>query len=239
MARRTEQAEAPKSADLEAWRAAIEEGRLKDFRPEDIAAAFQDLGNRDKEVRNDLAKHLSDIIIGILRRRVSYGWPDQGLDIIMNTHAAIFKGLLDLGTADGRALRKAFGSRVLYRLKDAIIKEKRERYVPTDVDEEAADAMDRAQAERAESEHKLNDPDETITVQQILDRVPDCRKRLAFHWYMNGYSHGSERVGVPSIASALGISEKTARKWVKEIQDLLAKNEAVKSLTNARSGERA
>ena len=239
MARRTDHADAPKSTDLEGWRIAIKERRLKEFRPEEIAAAFQDLGYQDTLVQNDLAKHLSDIIIGILRPRVSYNWPDQGMDIIMNTHAAIFKGLLVPGTADGRALRKAFGSRVLYRLKDAIIKETRERYVPTDVDEEAAEAMDRAQAERAESEYKLKDPDETITVEQILDRIPDCRKRLAFHWYMNGYSHGSERDGVPSIASALGISEKTARKWVKEIQDLLAKNESVKSLMNARAGERS
>jgi hypothetical protein len=188
MARRTDQAEVPKSTDLEGWRLAIKEGRLKEIRPEDIAAAFQDLGFQDTQVQNDLAKHLSDIITGILRPRVSYSWPDQGLDIIMNAHAAIFKGLLDLGTADGRALRKAFGSRVLYRLKDAIIKEKRERYVSTDVDEEAVDAVDCAQAERAESEQKLKDPDETITVQEILDRVPDCRKRLAFHWYNVGKS---------------------------------------------------
>jgi len=58
MVKRTDQVEAPKSADLEGWRAAIEEGRLKDFRPEDMAAAFQDLGYRDKEVQNDLAKRI-------------------------------------------------------------------------------------------------------------------------------------------------------------------------------------
>src|SRR6185437_11136185 len=125
----------------------IEEGRLKHFRPEDIAAAFQDLGYRDKQVQNDLAKHLSDIIIGILRRRVSFGWPDQGRDIIMDAHAAIFKGLLEPGTPDGRALRKAFGSRVIFRLKDAIVKaeRERERYVSAETDVEAADAMERTQ----------------------------------------------------------------------------------------------
>ena len=120
MARQTDQAEAPESTDLQGWRTVIQQGRLKDFRPEDIAAAFQDLGYQDAQVQSDLAKHLSDIIIGILRRRVSFGWPDQGWEIIMNTHAVIFKGLLDSGTPDGRALRKAFGLRVLYRLKDAI-----------------------------------------------------------------------------------------------------------------------
>lgn len=241
MARRTEQAEAPKSADLEAWRAAIEEGRLKDFRPEDIAAAFQDLGNRDKKVQNDLAKHLSDIIIGILRRRVSYSWPDQGRDIIMETHTAIFVGLLDAKTADGRALRKAFGSRVLFRLKDAIVRgaQDRERYVSMESDEEAADAIERAHAVGGVNAYKLNHPDETINVQQILDQIPDWRKKLAFRLYLEGYSHGSGRVGVPSIASALGTTDKTARKWVKEVQDLLAKDEAAKSLMNAKEGERA
>ncbi len=241
MARRTDQAEAPKSVDLEGWRAAIKEERLKDFRPEDIAAAFQDLGYQDKQVQNDLAKHLSDIIIGILRRRVSYGWPDEGRDIIMETHTAIFSGLLDAKTADGRALRKAFGSRVLFRLKDAIVRgaRERERYVSMESDEEAANAIERAQAEGNVCAHKLNDPDETINVQQILDRIPDWRKRLAFRLYLEGHSHGSERVGVPSIASALGITDKTARKWVKEVQDLLAKDEAAKSLMNARAGETA
>jgi len=101
-------------------------------------------------------------------------------------------------------------------------------------DEEAADAIERAQAADDVRDHKLSHPDETINVQQILDRIPDWRKRLAFRLYLEGLSHGSERVGVPSIASALGITDKTARKWVKEVQDLLAKDEAAKSLMNAR-----
>jgi hypothetical protein len=46
----------PKSTDLVGWREAIAADRLKVFRLEALAAAFQDLGNRDTQVQHALAK---------------------------------------------------------------------------------------------------------------------------------------------------------------------------------------
>jgi len=59
-----------KSDDLGGWQQAIADNRLKTFRLEAIAAAFQDLGQRDIQVRNALAKHLSDSILRMLRKCV-------------------------------------------------------------------------------------------------------------------------------------------------------------------------
>ena len=70
----------PESTDLDGWRQAIENDRLATFRLEAIAAAFQDLGQRDKEVQNALAKHLSDSILKILRQRVGFNHPNRGED---------------------------------------------------------------------------------------------------------------------------------------------------------------
>jgi len=121
----------PKSTDLAGWREAIAAGRLKSFRLEALAAAFQDLGHRDTQVRNALAKHLSDSVLGLLRRRVSFSKPNQGQDIILRVQGEVFSALLQPQSADGRALRKAFGPRVEFRLKDALAAEDRERGMPT------------------------------------------------------------------------------------------------------------
>ncbi len=77
----------PASTDLEGWRNAIAENRLRSLRPEAIAAAFEDLGpNTDRNVRDALAKQLNQIIVGILRPRVSFNRPDQGKDVIFRVH---------------------------------------------------------------------------------------------------------------------------------------------------------
>ena len=53
----------PNSDDLEGWRRAIADSRLNTFRLEAVTAAFQDLSGQNIEVRNALAKHLSESII--------------------------------------------------------------------------------------------------------------------------------------------------------------------------------
>jgi hypothetical protein len=122
----------PKSTDLDGWRKAIADNRLKTFRLEVIAAAFQDLGTTDPQVQHALTKHLSDSIIRMLRRKVGFNHPNQGEDIIFRVHGDIFEALMLTKSADGRGLREAFGSRVLFRMKDAIITEQRERRTPAD-----------------------------------------------------------------------------------------------------------
>lgn len=120
----------PPSTDLEGWRQAIAGGRLRKFRLEMIAAAFQDLGETDQRVREDLAKHLSGAIVGMLRKRVDVRKPNGGEDIIFQVHEVIFVALLNPSTADGKQLRKGFGGIVNFRLKDALAQSHSDQIVP-------------------------------------------------------------------------------------------------------------
>ncbi len=123
----------PKSTDLEGWRQAIADGRLRTFRLETIVAALQDLGpTTDSPVRNALAKHLSDSVIKMLRARVGFNHPNQGEDIIYRVHAEIFEALLKPNSKDGKALREAFGPRVMFRLKTAIAVEYKHSRIPVE-----------------------------------------------------------------------------------------------------------
>ncbi|MGH7015274.1 MAG: hypothetical protein ACREEL_14185 [Stellaceae bacterium] len=98
---------------------------------EAIVAALQDLRpNHDTTVRNDLAKHLSDSIYRLLRRNVGRNHPNEGWNIIDRVHFQIFEALARPHTADGRGLRVALFSRVMFRLKDAIATEAKARRVP-------------------------------------------------------------------------------------------------------------
>jgi DNA-directed RNA polymerase specialized sigma24 family protein len=266
----------PKSTDLDGWRQAITDDRLKAFRLEALAAAFQDLGNRDTQVQHALAKHLSDSILKMLRKYVGFNHPNEGWDIIDRTHHLIFTALLNPKSADGRSLRVTFGSRVLFRVKDAIAAEQRERRTPDDApptkkkgapedqkDSDAECSIDiNASAERKEADLEfavVDDPDigarrpivqddplademsavdEQINVKGILDCVSDPRKRMAFHLFMDGVPYKSKKK-VETIAQALGISERTAREWVKEVRQLLAEHEGVKHLKKLRVGARS
>ncbi len=264
--------EPPKSTDLEGWRKAIEENRLKKFRLEALAAAFQDLRYRDQQVQHALAKHLSDSIVGMLRKQVGFNHPNGGEDIIYRVHGEIFAALMQPKSADGKALRQRFGSRVLFRMKDAIAKEQRERRSPDDImahkkakkekaegtddgetvdlkasagskSEEAdpanADTDEEIEGPDTDADNGLVDSDERLDVKRILDCVSNERKRLAFHLFMNGVPFKTKSENVESIADALGISERTARKWVNEVQLFLMKNDGVKHLRNLRMGERS
>jgi len=122
--------EPPESTDLPGWRKAIAANRLKSFRLEALAAAFQDLGGSNVVVRDALTQHLSDAVLHMLRKRVGFNHPNEGWDIIFRTHESIFKALLNPQSADGRGLRLAFGPRVLFRMKDAIAAEQRQSRIP-------------------------------------------------------------------------------------------------------------
>ena len=120
----------PSSTDLEGWRQAIAGGHLRKFRLESIAAAFQDLADTDQRVREQLAQHLSNAIIGMLRNRVDVKKPNCGEDIIFQVHEVIFVALLNPGTADGKQLRQGFGGIVNFRTKDAIAQSLKDQTVP-------------------------------------------------------------------------------------------------------------
>jgi DNA-directed RNA polymerase specialized sigma24 family protein len=120
----------PKSTDVEGWRQVVVEERCCHFPFEAIVAALQDLGpNTDKAVRNGLAKYLSDSIYTLLRRNVGHNHPNDGQDIIDRVHFQFFEALARPQSADGKAMREYCVARVLFRLKDAISKEARDRRV--------------------------------------------------------------------------------------------------------------
>lgn len=120
----------PPSTDLEAWRQAIANGRLPKYRLESIAAAFQDIGHLDKRVREDLARHLSGAITGMLVKRVGKNRPNEGRDIVLDVHDQIWEALLKPQSADGKQLRTKFGSTVIFRMKTAIANSLRDQVTP-------------------------------------------------------------------------------------------------------------
>jgi hypothetical protein len=65
----------------------------------------------------------------------------------------------------------------------------------------------------------VRNTDEERNVASVLQLITDDRKRLAFRLYMDGVPFKSKRCH--SIAAALDISEKTARQWIKEVQEFL------------------
>ncbi|QOJ14010.1 MAG: sigma-70 family RNA polymerase sigma factor [Planctomycetia bacterium] len=209
---------APASTDVAAWRQAVEDGRYRQFRCEDIIAAIQDLGPAtDKAVLNPLAKHVSDCMLHLLRGKVGRNHPNRGDNIIEEAHSRLWVALLDPSSADSRGLREAFAPRVIFRMKDVLREEARRRVQALpDGDVEAADESEgNSTATFADSELAL----QQVEVNEILEMIPDWRKRLAFSLHMDGVPCKSIRGA--SIAKALDISEKTARQWIKEIQQLL------------------
>jgi hypothetical protein len=239
MHRPTDEDPPPRSTDLEGWRRAVTEGRHTSFRPEDIVAAIQDLGPcADKAVLNPLAKHLSDALLRILRARVGLNHPNRGDDIIDRVAGQLFEAVLRPTSADGKALRVAFGPRVAFRIKDALAAEARAtRHVSIrDADARAESLGGRGSDTPAERMPTQCDPADAagqgMDVEAILEQVTDDRKRLAFRLHMDGVPCKSKKSD--SIAKALGISEKTAREWVKEVQELLSSVPAVQAIQEAR-----
>nr|WP_294522481.1 hypothetical protein [uncultured Rhodopila sp.] len=121
----------PDSTDFAGWKRAAEQGILQHLPLEAIAAALQDLRfNTDAGLRNALAKALSDRTYKLLRKQVGRNHPNGGTDIIDRVHVQVFEALAQPASADAKGFREAFVARLMFRLKDAIAKEARERRIP-------------------------------------------------------------------------------------------------------------
>lgn len=212
----------PKSTDIDGWRRAVKDGSYTRFRLEDIVAAIQDLGPcADKDVLIPLATHFSDALLHILRARVSASHRNRGEDIIERTHSQIIEALLQPKSADGRALRKAFVPRIMFRLKDAIATEARLARLPSTAAESIPAGQGSCDEWLQEPHHDpTGDMNQQLDVERILEQVEDDQKRLAFRLFMDGVPYKSNKSD--SIARALDISEKTAREWVKEVREQLS-----------------
>jgi hypothetical protein len=79
--------------------------------------------------------------------------------------------------------------------------------------------------------------DGRIDAERALARIEDYRKRLAFRLFMEDIPYGSKRTY--SIAEAVGVSAKTAEKWIAEVQRLLAATDEVQELKGTKVGERS
>lgn len=221
----------PKSNDLAGWQQALSEGLLRKFRLEDIVAAFQDLDPiAGKSVRNSLAEHLSNAVIGYLRRCIGNHHPNEGWDIIDRVHMAVFTAILQPSSPDGKGLRIAFIPRLRLRAMDALIVEDRafRHNAPADQinseSPEELDASDVTGPDAASTLQNLPSPPQYVEGKFDVDRfleenIHDARKRLAFRLLMDGIPAKSKMT--TSIASALGISDKTARTWINEVQTIL------------------
>jgi hypothetical protein len=257
--------QAPQPSDLEGWRQAISQGLLPTFRLEALVAAIQDLGPlADSKVRNPLAKHLSDAISRLLRRLVGMNHPNRGEDIIYRVHGQLFEALLKPNSADGKALREAFTARVSFRIKDAIATEHQHsrirveatikksvkgrkideivQIVPSQEPSDAANDSDSAGDASPQNFNRdlslldgVRDLDQRIDIEHFLKAVPDERKRLAFYLHMDDVPYGSKRGN--SIARALGISAKTAKEWVEEVQEILQSDTEIQDLRKASLGD--
>ena len=237
----------PDSTDFAGWKRAAEQGWLQHLPLEAIAAALQDLRfNTDFGLRNALAKALSDRTYKLLRRQVGRNHSNGGAEIIDRVHVQVFEALAQPGSADAKGYRQAFVARLMFRVKDAIAKEARERRIPDEAaaprprtsKRQACTADERATAEAGDADEDDAAPPKSAWNPELLDtvraaeqrididrfletNVPDHHKRLAFRLFMDEVPFKS--VKSDSIAKALGIDEKTARQWVEEIRAQLEK----------------
>jgi len=203
---------APLPTDRPGWRKAVNEQRLSQFRMEEIVGAVQAmLRDNDQSLLNSLVGYVSDALMRMLAKRVSKTHRNEGRDIIERAHDKLIDAVLRPDSADGKALRTTFGSCVRFRLADAI------RHEQVDSEREPSYDLDEAgePIEPANESSWLN-IEASAEIEEILSVIKDGRKRLAFRLSMERVPYDSK--DGHSISKALGISEKTARDWVREVQ---------------------
>jgi DNA-directed RNA polymerase specialized sigma24 family protein len=210
--KRGPKAPAPSPTDRAGWRRAVQQEPLAQFRMEDIVAAVQAmLRDNDQTLLSALVNYVSETLMRNLSKRVSKNHRNEGRDIIERAHDTIIDAMLRPDSADGRALTKTFGSCVRFRLADAI------RHEQLNAQREPSYDLDVAgnPIEPADDSSWL-EIEANAEVEKVLSVVADERKRLAFRLFMDRVPYDAQRG--PSISKALGISEKTARDWVGEVQ---------------------
>lgn len=204
--------ESPQPDDLAAWRRLIAGNELSHCTHESVVAAIQSLGpNGERRILNALMKHISDVLNRILRNRIGRNHPNEGFDIIERAHTQLIEALLQPNSPDGKGLAVAFKARVDFRAADAIRAERlqsaRQPY-----------GEDVAAYERTSDDmHQISE--EHVSVENLLKRITDPRKRLAWRLHMERVPLGGTKGH--SIARIAGVSAKTAGEWIEEIKELL------------------
>ncbi len=201
------------------------DGSYQRCRLEDVVVAVQDLrAQLDMPTLHALLKHLSDCMMKILRGRVGRNHANEGWDIVHDVHTVLCTALLQPQSKDGQGLRKAFTPRLEHRLRDALRSESNDKQRKAELIATARESSDGVALDGNASSSALTETDridEEIDVEAALEHIEHPRKRLAFRLFMDGVPFKSTKG--PSIEKALGISERTAREWVKEAQEILKK----------------
>lgn len=186
---------------------------------------MQDLrATLDTPTLNALAQHLSECIFKILRKKVGSHHPNEGRDIIDDVHDIAWKAILEPSSADGRALREAFTPRLLHRLRDVLVRQKNESKNRAKFNSTVHASSDGESLDGTASDSTLDEAEricQQIDVEAALEQIEDSQKRLAFRLYMERKPFKSSKGG--SISEALGVTERTARQWVKETKEHLKK----------------
>ncbi len=195
--------EGPDPDDIAAWRLIIEDQSLGRIQGGQLVAAAQRIGaSGDRRVINSLVNEIAERMMRILRKHIGKNHRNEGWDMIEEVHHQLIEAVLKPNSADGIGLRTAFVARIKLRAADAIRREQlhSERYAYSEDEEARSDghkALATADEERAH-------------VESVLRRIADPRKVLAFRLHMDGVPRNSSKV--ESIASALGVSAKTAER---------------------------
>ena len=216
MNKKNDQGEAPQPDSVDGWRAAAAGANgLGGFHMEGIVRAVQNPKVKaDRQTYNALMGHVSRVLLVELRKRISTGWKNRGQDLIDDLHGKLIDAILRPSSADGKALGQCFLAVLNTRTIDAIRTERtnQSRYVPSEIaftDEPSHDG-----------EEERDQVEANLTIERLLECVPDPRKRLAYRLHLKGIPFKSSK-GTISISRAMGVSDKTARQWIDEVDALV------------------
>lgn len=120
----------PPSTDAIGWQKITQSDQLRRYAPEAIIAAFQNAGGKDRRLRADMARYLSDLVQRVLRKRVGTNKMNSGQDIIDDVHDEFFAAICNPSCADAKGYRESFYGRLTFRLKDAISEEETAKLIP-------------------------------------------------------------------------------------------------------------
>jgi hypothetical protein len=201
--------------DRASWQDLIKRGKLNERRLEEIVAACRRLDpDKDERLLGQLIAHVSVVATRFLGPRINSNRPNRGKDVLENVRSGMLIAILDPEAPDGLGYETAFYAKLKQRLIDEIRREDKrlQRYEPFAQNEEGEEIEP---ADRA-----MLSPEETAIIFDVLQRLPD-EKRKAFLLRRAGFEYFSTNAEVPTISSMLDCSDKTARKWVAEAENLI------------------
>jgi hypothetical protein len=171
----------PDPNDHNNWQCAVAGNLHLEYNAQVLFCAIQGLGDKaNMQVRNALAKQLSNLVIAQLRRKVGRYHPNEGWDIIWRTHESVFTAAAKPNSSDGTGFREAFHARLCFRLKDAIAKEVQLRRTEEDILAEKVDKAKKKASARNDESKGVGADDPLIEDEEYLAEL-DGERIVSFH----------------------------------------------------------